>query len=96
MAGLQDCVASWGKTGSCLLGAERHDPCNQGAALLTAVRRQDVEKLSPAERGRLANLCRYVAAPAAQRNAATREFLCGADIMKYEAWTPYIMFARTV
>jgi hypothetical protein len=32
------------------------------AALLTAIRRQDVEKLSPAERQRLASLCRYVAA----------------------------------
>jgi hypothetical protein len=31
------------------------------AALLVAVRRQDIEKLSPAERQRLANLCRYVA-----------------------------------
>jgi hypothetical protein len=31
------------------------------AALLVAVRRQDVEELSPAERQRLANLCRYVA-----------------------------------
>jgi hypothetical protein len=31
-------------------------------ALLTAVRRQDVDELSPAERQRFANLCRYVAA----------------------------------
>lgn len=31
------------------------------AALLVAVRRQDVEEMSPAERQRLANLCRYVA-----------------------------------
>jgi hypothetical protein len=31
------------------------------AALLVAVRRQDVEELSPVERQRLANLCRYVA-----------------------------------
>jgi hypothetical protein len=31
------------------------------AALLVAVRRQDVEELSPVERERLANLCRYVA-----------------------------------
>lgn len=31
------------------------------AALLVAVRRQDIEELSPAERQRLANLCRYVA-----------------------------------
>jgi hypothetical protein len=31
------------------------------AALLVAVRRQDVEELPPAERQRLANLCRYVA-----------------------------------
>jgi hypothetical protein len=32
------------------------------AALLTALRRQDVEALPPAERHRLADLCRYVAA----------------------------------
>lgn len=32
------------------------------AALLTGLRRQDVEELSPAERQRLASLCRYVAA----------------------------------
>lgn len=32
------------------------------AALLTAIRRQDVEQLSPAERERLASLCRHVAA----------------------------------
>jgi hypothetical protein len=32
------------------------------AALLTAMRRQDVEELSPAEKQRLASLCRYVAA----------------------------------
>jgi hypothetical protein len=32
------------------------------AALLTAIRRQDLEELSPAERQRLASLCRYVAA----------------------------------
>lgn len=31
------------------------------AALLTMVRRQDVEALSPAERQRLAALCRHVA-----------------------------------
>lgn len=35
-------------------------------ALLTAIRRQDVEELSPAERHRLASLCRYVAALADQ------------------------------
>jgi hypothetical protein len=35
---------------------------NKIAALLTAIRRQDVEVLSPAERQRLASLCRYVAA----------------------------------
>jgi hypothetical protein len=32
------------------------------AALLTAIRRQDVEELLPAERQRFASLCRYVAA----------------------------------
>ena len=32
------------------------------AALLVAVRRQDVEDLSPAERQQASNLCRYVAA----------------------------------
>jgi hypothetical protein len=32
------------------------------AVLLTAIRRQDVEELSPAERQRFASLCRYVAA----------------------------------
>jgi hypothetical protein len=32
------------------------------AALLDAIRRQDVEALSPAERQRFASLCRYVAA----------------------------------
>lgn len=31
------------------------------AAMLAAVRRQDLEGLSPAERQRFANLCRYVA-----------------------------------
>jgi hypothetical protein len=31
------------------------------AALLGAIRRQDVEDLSPAERQRFANLCRHVA-----------------------------------
>jgi hypothetical protein len=31
-------------------------------ALLTAIRRQDVEELSPAERQRFASLCRRVAA----------------------------------
>jgi hypothetical protein len=31
------------------------------AALLVAVRKQDIEDLTPAERQRLANLCRYVA-----------------------------------
>lgn len=36
------------------------------AALLTAIRRQDVEKLSPAERQRFASLCRHVAALAEQ------------------------------
>jgi hypothetical protein len=30
-------------------------------ALLSAIRRQDLEGLSPAERQRLASLCRYVA-----------------------------------
>src|SRR5688572_1705629 len=34
------------------------------AALLVAVRRQDIERLSPAERQRLADLCRHVAAMA--------------------------------
>jgi hypothetical protein len=34
------------------------------AALLVAVRRQDVERLPPAERQRLAGLCRYVASMA--------------------------------
>jgi hypothetical protein len=32
------------------------------AALLTEIRRQDVEELSPVERQRFASLCRYVAA----------------------------------
>jgi len=32
------------------------------AALLTAIRRQDVEEMVPAERQRLASLCRQVAA----------------------------------
>ena len=32
------------------------------AVLLTAIRRQDVEELSPTERQRFASLCRYVAA----------------------------------
>ena len=41
------------------------------AALLVAVRRQDVEDLSPAERQRLANLCRYVASLAEPEAAAT-------------------------
>ncbi|HWE17892.1 MAG TPA: hypothetical protein VG758_12035 [Hyphomicrobiaceae bacterium] len=31
------------------------------AALLTKIRRQDVEELSPVERQRFASLCRYVA-----------------------------------
>jgi len=31
------------------------------AALLAAIRRRDVEELSPAERQRFANLCRHVA-----------------------------------
>jgi len=31
------------------------------AVLLTEIRRQDVEALSPVERQRFANLCRYVA-----------------------------------
>jgi hypothetical protein len=34
------------------------------AALLVAVRRQDIEDLPPAERQRFANLCRHVAAMA--------------------------------
>jgi hypothetical protein len=34
---------------------------NKVAALLTIVRRQDVEELPPVERQRLAALCRYVA-----------------------------------
>jgi hypothetical protein len=32
------------------------------AALLTEIRRQDVEELSPVDRQRFASLCRYVAA----------------------------------
>ncbi len=32
------------------------------ASLLTEIRRQDVEELSPVERQRFASLCRYVAA----------------------------------
>ncbi len=35
---------------------------NKVAALLVALRRKDVEELSPAERQRLADLCRHVAA----------------------------------
>jgi hypothetical protein len=43
------------------------------AALLVAVRRQDIDELSPAERERLANLCRYVASLAEpQINASPR------------------------
>jgi hypothetical protein len=42
------------------------------AALLVAVRRQDVEKLSPAERERLASLCRHVAAMAEPQAGAHR------------------------
>ena len=41
------------------------------AALLVAVRRQDVEELSPAERQRLANLCRYVASLAEPQSPRT-------------------------
>ena len=40
------------------------------AALLGAVRRQDVEQLPPAERQRLANLCRYVASLAEPQDEA--------------------------
>lgn len=42
------------------------------AALLVAVRRQDVEELSPAERQRLASLCRHVAAMADSHTGAHR------------------------
>lgn len=53
------------------------------AALLVAVRRQDVERLPPAERERLASLCRYVAAMAEpqagahQRSAVICDFKSG-------------------
>jgi hypothetical protein len=40
------------------------------AALLVAVRRQDVEELSPAERQRLASLCRHIAAIADSQSSA--------------------------
>jgi hypothetical protein len=46
-------------------------------ALLTAIRRQDVEELSPAERQRFARLCRYVAALAEPPpSPATSGVLC--------------------
>lgn len=46
------------------------------AALLTEIRRQDVEELPPAERQRFAGLCRYVAALAEPPSPSKSGVLC--------------------
>jgi hypothetical protein len=60
--GSQDCAAPDRKPG--VLSSEGRDMtiAAKVAVLLTEIRKQDVEALSPVERQRFANLCRYVAA----------------------------------